>query len=158
MDEWEGVESSPRWHWRGNNNRPARRFEAVPNRRWSFLGSPVAHDPWRSQCQVAEGRFTLADLVRWMVLPRPMAPTHWRSAPLPAVRCRHMATPSRRIMALSRAGFSRCLSRGPMAPGDADYPRQQAVTQALFFPRSSRLNNRQGFPEHAPTGRFVKPQ
>ena len=35
---------------------------------------------------------------------------------------------------LFRAGFSRCLLRDPTAPGDADYPRQQSVRQALFCP------------------------
>ena len=68
-----------------------------------------------------------------MVLPRPMAPTSWRSAPLPAVPCRQVNTPPIRLRALSRVGFLRCLLRGPTAPGDADYPRQQSVRQALFF-------------------------
>ena len=103
MDEWEGVESSPRWHWRGNNNRPARRFEAVPNHRQSFPGSPVVHGTWRSKCQAAEGRFTLVDLVRWLVLSRPVTPTSWRSAPLAAVPCRQLAKPPIRILALSSA-------------------------------------------------------
>ena len=87
---------------------------------------------------------------RGMVLARSMAPTRWRSAPLRAVPCWQMATPPRRILALSRAGFSRCLYRGSTAPGDADWPRQQAVKQALFFPGSGRLNNRQGSPKTRP--------
>ena len=68
-------------------------------------------------------------------------------------RDRQKATPPRRILALCRAGFS----RGSTAPGDANDPRQQAVKQALFFPRSSRLNNRQGLPKCLLAVRSAKP-
>ena len=101
MDERDGLGSSRHWHWRDVNNRPARRFEAVPNHRQSFPGSPVVHGTWRSKCQAAEGRFTLVDLVRWLVLSRPVTPTSWRSAPLAAVPCRQLAKPPIRILAVS---------------------------------------------------------
>ena len=90
---------------------PARRSEAVPDHRWNFPGSPAVHDTWRSKYQVAEGRFTLADLVRWMVLPRPVTQASWRPAPLPAGPCRPMATPPIRILALSPAQAFRAACR-----------------------------------------------
>ena len=75
---------------------------------------------------------------RGMALARSMAPTTWRSAPLRAIPRRQMATPPRRILAFSLAGFSRCLSR---SPANGFRRRLTALpTRSVFAPYWCALN------------------